>query len=275
MNHYGLLPLPKDTRDLSVGAIYTLPALKDIPDRFEIHTLEIKDQKDTDFCAAFSSCTASEIQENVLLSPEWTFAMSKTLSGNVDDYGQDLRTIMKTHVKFGALEKRDAPFSVDTHGSDFLRDIKNWSDLRQKALYHKKASFMDCKGPYDAFDNIRATMWKFRKEKRLVESGLLWGWDTKIEKINDIGNPMGGHAIVFKGWKGDYMIMQNSYGRKAGRNGEHLVHRSIDNKYVDMYGAFMFQDITPEEARWYRDNGKKVDTTWIMNLLLSLMGVVR
>jgi hypothetical protein len=272
---YGLLPLPKDTRDFSVGAIYTLPALKELPDSFDVDTLDVKDQKESDFCAAFSSCTVSEVQEDVRLAPEWTFAMSKTLSGNVDDYGQDLRTIMKTHVKFGALEKRDSPFSVETRSPEFLRDIKNWPDLRHKALWHKKASFMDCKGPYDAFDNIRATIWKFRKENRVVESGILWGWDIHTERINDIGNPEGGHAIVYKGWKGEYLVMQNSYGRTAGRNGTHLVHRSVVNEYVGMYGAFIFQDITVDEARWYKTNNKKVDASWIMNLLMSMVNLVK
>lgn len=267
---YGLLPLPKDPRDISVGALYSLPKLSEIPDKFSIDTLEVKDQEESDFCAAYSSCTVSEIQEDVALEPAWSFAMSKTLSGDADSYGQDLRTMMKTHVKFGAIEKKQSPFSIKNKSPDFLRRIKNWpTELRQKALYHKKGSFMDCKGPYDAFDNIRACVWKFRKEKRAVESGIMWGWPVDTERINDVGTPEGGHAIAYIGWNGEYLMMQNSYGKSAGRNGVHLVHRSVVNKYVDMYGAFMFQDLSADEAKWYRDNGKKVDQSWVITLLQS------
>ena len=270
---YGLLPLPKDERDLSVGAIYSLPKLSEIPDSFDIETLEVKDQKESDFCSAYSSTTASELQEGVRLEPSWIFAMSKTLSKDPDSFGQDLRTIMSAHVKFGGIEERTSPFSIENKSSDFLRHAENWPNLRKNALWHKKCSYMDCKGNFDAYDNIRACIWKFRKEKRLVVSGLLWGWPTETERINDVGNPAGGHAIVYKGWKGEYLIMQNSYGRKAGRNGVHLIHRSVVNKYVDMYGAYMFQDITPDEARWYKENGKKADKNWLLNMIATLFGI--
>lgn len=271
---YGLLPLPPDPRDLSVGAVFTLPALEDLPDDFALKTLEVKNQGESDFCSAYSSCTVSEIQEGVKLEPSWSFAISKTLSGDAEAFGQDLRTMMKAHVKFGAIEEELSPLSVDNKNSDYLRHIENWPpELRQASLWHKKASFMDCKGPYDAFDNIRACMWKFRKEKRAVVSGLLWGWPIETERINDIGTPEGGHAIAYIGWQGECLRMQNSYGKNAGRNGVHLVRRSVVNKYVDMYGAFMFQDIKPEEARWYKENGKKADRSWVINLLASLFGI--
>ena len=265
---YGLRELQKDERDLSVGALFSLPKLEELPDSFDIPTLEIKDQGESDFCAAYASCSASEIQEAKKLEPAWTFAISKTLSGDVDEYGQDLRTIMKTHVKFGAIEKSDVDQSIKNRSADHLRRIENWNDkLRRIAIYHKKASFMDCKGPYDAFDNIRACMWKFKNEKRAVVSGVKWGWDSDIEKIDDMGTPKGGHAILYRGWKGEYLLMQNSYGKDAGRNGVHLIHRSVVNDYVGRYGAFMFQDISPEEARWYLNNGKKADRSWLLNLI--------
>lgn len=272
---YGLKPLPPDTRDLSVGALYTLPKLSEIPDSFDVGTsLDIKDQQESDFCSAYASTSASELQEGIEMEPAWLFAMSKTLSGDVEDWGQDLRTIMRASVKFGGLERRHSPYSIQNRSADFLRRAENWDDaLRAKALEHKKASFMDCKGQYDAFGNLRATIWRFRKEKRAVVSGLLWGWDTKAERINDIGNPQGGHAILYRGWKGEYLIMQNSYGKEAGRNGIHLVHRNVVNKYVSMYGAYMFQDISVEEARWYRDNGTKVDKNWLINLWRSLVNL--
>ena len=42
---------------------------------------------------------------------------------------------------------------------------------------------------------------------------------------------------------------------------------------VDMYGAYMFQDITPDEARWYKENGKKADKNWLLNMIATLFGI--
>jgi hypothetical protein len=274
----GLLPLQKDARDFSLGALYTLPKLSELPEKFEHDVLGIKDQKESDFCTGCATCYISELQERVKLEPSYSFALSKELSGNIEDYGQDLRTAMKTHVNFGAIEEKQSPYSVNNRSPDFLRDIKNWEgDLRIKALAHKKGSYLAVTSPtMDTFDAIRSTIWKFRKEKRGVVSGVQWDWDSEQERIDTFTGKGGGHAIAYVGWDGEYLKLVNSYGRDAGRNGFHWVHRDVVNHYADMFGAFMFIDLSKEEAKFYLDNGTKVkDIDWLWQLLQTMLSVLK
>ena len=108
---FGLKLLPRDPRNLQLGKIVSLPAYDLTPDEFCLETLEIKNQKDTDFCASFSSSTASELQESVLLAPEFTFAAAKEISGDIQGFGLSFYDVLKAHIQVGAIEKKNSPFS--------------------------------------------------------------------------------------------------------------------------------------------------------------------
>ena len=108
----GLKELEKDERDFSLGAIFTLPALSELPEEYLLETLEIKNQGDTDMCAAFAATTLSEIQEEVLLSPEYAFAKTKEIEGDFLSWGTNLRSICKMMTKIGIIEAKDTPYSL-------------------------------------------------------------------------------------------------------------------------------------------------------------------
>lgn len=274
--NYGLKKLPRDERDFKVGSLYKLPDLKDLPDKYEVETLGVKDQKESDFCALFSSATVSEVQEGVELCPEWGFAVAKSIDDDPNGFGTDLRTVCKVMTKYGLPKAEDAPYSLKNKSDSFLRSLANWpNELMDKAAYHRKKSYARAdEGPYDPFDNLRASLWKFRDEKRLAVIGLIWSWfenDVYLEKIN---TSQGGHAVAVVGWDirkdKDYLIIQNSYGSDAGRNGKHYISREIINKYVSEYGAYMFMDLSREEAEDYLKHGRKADELKL-NLLQQLL----
>ena len=101
----GLQPLPKDDRDISLGAIFKselkLPPMID----FDVApTLKVKNQDvvpNSDLCTAFTASSVSEAQEGVELSPEHAFAEIKRLLGDWRGYGSDLRTPCKGATKVG------------------------------------------------------------------------------------------------------------------------------------------------------------------------------
>lgn len=258
----GLLPLPLDPRDVTVGGLFIQPLA--LPSEFSLHyPFKVKDQGQSDFCAAYSTCEASELQENVELCPEFSFALSKVISGDPEEWGQDLRTMAKAHTKYGALEETLSPL----HGPpDLVRKIENWpklNNLLNLAITHKKETYAFTKGNGDAFTNICSWLYKFKYEKRAVVLGVLWDWPSDQKYIDTFAKGGFGHAVLALGWKGDYLKILNSWGESAGDHGIFWLHRDVVNQNVSAYGALMFIDISPEKAKWYMENGVRYeDTSW-------------
>jgi len=243
----GLVPLPKDKRDFRLSAIVELPDLKELPETFELEPVSIKNQYGSDFCTAMATCGMSELQEGVELEPSWSFAVSKMITGDVSVWGQNMRDAMKSHVKYGAIEKEWSPYSLENKDYIFLRYISNWPvELFEKAKKHKKRTFFKVDGQYDDFDNIRATIWLFRDRKRAVGIGLDWGWSLRTKIIETLSQKKVGHMVYAIGWKKikdmTYLVIQNSYGKGAGDNGKHYVSREVINKMVKKYGSYVFVD---------------------------------
>ena len=163
----GLKPTKKDNRDFQLGKIITLPKLSELPKEFELEPLSIKDQGDTDFCTAFATCGMRELQEKKELNPYWSFAVSKIISGDPEEWGQDIRTALKSHIKYGAIEEKGVEYwrKEDHQGEPIekiARYIENYpKELFEKAKKHLAQSFFLVTGHYDHFDNIRASILVF------------------------------------------------------------------------------------------------------------------
>ena len=109
INSLKILPREEAEKDFKLGAFFTFPKLEELPTDFRLEGINIKQQYDSDFCAAFSSTLASELQEGVTLSPEWVFAKAKEKAGDVDGFGLTLKDVAKVHSDFGAPENPKLP----------------------------------------------------------------------------------------------------------------------------------------------------------------------
>jgi hypothetical protein len=243
---FGLRELKEDKRDFQLGAFTVLPPLDELPSVFEHTTpFPIKDQRDSDYCSAYSSCGASELQEEIKLWPEYSFAGSKKISGDPEAWGQNLRDACKTHVKHGALAEKDIS---ELHKGLDARYFSGYEEYLDKALKQRKKSYFKITGPHDAYDNIRATLWKFKEEKRAVMIGVIFAWPLTKYKLNTVSDSGFGHAMYITGWDEDGLIAVNSYGLFAGKNGKHRISRSVINTYVPRFGAYTFLDIDRDDA---------------------------
>lgn len=247
LDKYGLRELPKDKRDFQLGALFRLPDLKELPESFE-HTTQfpIKNQGNTDFCSAYTSTGMSELQENVELYPEYSFALSKAISGDPDAWGQNLRDAIKCHQKYGSIE------AVEALNSPKIADLRRLSaypdEWLEKAKKHRKQSYFSVTGQYDAFDNIRASIWKFRAEKQAVAIGVIFSWPISQYILDTAATSGYGHAMYVTGWDEDGLIVVNSYGEQAGKNGKHRITREVINAF-SRFGVLMMVDMPPEEAK--------------------------
>lgn len=263
----GLQPLPKDNRDFKLGALFDLPPIEELPEEFSLGCLWVENQieaREDDFCSAYATCGASELQEEVKLSRRYSFALSKELSGDKDEWGQDLRTAMKVHTKFGAVEEKDLDDKETLMDSVFARDITNYREiLKSKALVHKKKTYIYAG---DTLDDIKRAIWKFRDEKRAIVLGVEWGWSLR-EYFIDKPTSGYGHALYAIGWNKLGLEVVNSAGLSSGNNGRHILSKVVVNKYLPRFGAFMFIDMPREYVEWLKENNAKADQNWISQFI--------
>lgn len=263
-----LKKLKEDKRDLRIGGIIDLPRLEDIPNKLVLLEPTVVQQKNSDFCGAASASALSEVQEKVRLSFEWLFAVCKMVEGDLNSWGTDFRIVGKVLTKYGSIEYKDAPHSLETQSVEFLKDINNWDkDLFIKALRHRKASYIRVDGKYSTFDDIRAYMYFYHLKGQVngVMIGVNWGWSLRDKYIEESVDEGFGHAMAVIGWDGDYLIVQNSAGEEAGDKGRHYIHRRVIDKDVSDYGAFMFIDEEKEKLEYHIAVGAKLtDNVWVV-----------
>lgn len=239
--NYGLKPLPRDSRDIQLGTIFALP--RDIPDEFVLPQLSIRNQdtytNNSDYCTSYAAAVASEYQEGEELLAEPTFAYSK--QGDEESWGQTLRDISKAAQKFGNVKKAD--FDLTTLDKTRLRYYATYPpEIAKLAQKQRKKAYVRV----GSFDEIKKTLWT---EKRAVIMGILWGWNIGDYELKNIPTTGFGHAVCATGYEGDWLIIQNSYGKGAGKDGMHKVHRDVVDNFVNRFGAYCFIDLSPEEAK--------------------------
>jgi len=215
----GLLPTPTDPRDYSYAKNFGVGFRVDLPEEYVVR-LPIKNQAHTDFCTAFAACTVSEAQEGIQLSPEWLFSRY----GKPGVYGADLRQAMKAGVKWGFLSKDRSPFDVHNQERDFLADKANWpSNLDLFAEFSRKKGYFQADLPFNKFESIKQTLWQNKNKKCLILTGSKWynEWSYAPNGIVPLvyEDFVTLHAFAIIGWKGDYIVVQNSYGEDVGDKG--------------------------------------------------------
>lgn len=267
----GLRTLKVDHRDIPLGGIFGHIDIKDVPntDFIVAQPLKIKDQKDSDFCTAYTVTEVSEDQEGVELNPHFQYAAFCSLRGNFTEWGGDLRTACASAVKIGSLEESLVPAfmreAIERGDRNFVADWRNWPDeCFQLAKNRAKGSYFSVDGPNDTFDNIRAAMWQFRAENRSIAVGSMWrsSWTEDADGIVKNAEDQGlfGHAFKIFGQKviNDelHLCAQLSNG-PVGDNGIYYFTREVVNTEFGPFGQFMFQDLPKETAQFYQKHGIK------------------
>ena len=248
----GLLPLKKDKRDFTVGAAFQLPKLEDLPKTFSLGESKILDQNydgNYDECLSYATVGGSRFQDGVDMYPQYHFAASKDISGDVEGFGQDLRTGMKAWTIYACAEVSDIPQEIKDLPPAQQRYLSVYPDrVINAAKLNIKPTYFSVEGKYDAYDNIRASLYAFRHLKQVVYVGVMWRWDLNEYILKMKPGNFFGHCMYVKGWDEDGLITVNSAGEWAGQRGEHRLTREVVNNDVPIFGAFMLTDIPREEA---------------------------
>lgn len=272
--HNSLHILKEDNRDFKLGAVFKQINIKDVPntDFVVSDILFKKDQGENDLCSAHAVTAVSEDQEYQELLPEYQFLKTKELSGDPESWGADLRDACKSAVKFGSLPVNGfEQFKNIERSKIFIKE--EWPlNIDEIAKVHKKSTFFSVlDGKYDTFDNIRSALWQHKIDKNSIVTGILWRpeWiDAPGGIIPEENREVGfGHAMKIFGQKNIngklYLVAQLSQGEMVGDKGLFYFSRKVVNKEIGKYGAFMFNDISREEAEFYMQNKMPLENNFI------------
>jgi|GEM_PF-2162891 hypothetical protein len=268
----GLNLLPQDKRDFKLGAIYTLPPLSVLPKSFALENPYPPDTQEDDFCSGYTCAGIAALLDGSPCSGKSAFGFSKHLTKDQDSFGQTMRDAFKAMVEIGCLSKQDEPSDFSFRSARHIDEREDFIALKDKARIHRYKTYFAVQGKYDIFDDIRASLFKFRVP---VAIGLLWGWDISQYKIDTPAENGTGHMIYCFGWENDYLLVRNSYGNEAGKEGNHLIHRSVINRDCERYGAMMPVDLPREEAERRIRAGIKDTDNWFIDSIKSLYSFSR
>jgi hypothetical protein len=261
----GLIKQKKDGSEFLLGAVFNLPEINKIPENFVLKPLEIKKQERQDGCVGCAIASASELQENRLQDEHFSYLAGKYVSNNPNEWGLSLKDGLKGACEHGTLDKvLIKEFKLNPKDFNYLDNYP--VACRLDALHNRKKTYfevIDSKG-HDVFDDIKRTLYHF---KQGVIFGLTWGYNIKDTYIKDIKDNGYGHCMLAIGFKGNYLVAQQSAGEEAGNKGLVYIHRNIINKEVPEYGgAYILIDMTREEAEKHIKEGTKYKDSFITRL---------
>lgn len=276
----GLLPQEPSAKDFSAAMVLGTAPLEELPEEFFVgEVLGIKNQGRLDFCGGYATAAVGEDHELIPLDGRFSFMVGKRLLGGEEwrKWGITLRDVCLGAVKVGMLPEEYAPWPAsEPLERDFLANPANWpADLDMLAAEHRQASFFAADGPYGMFDNIRAHIYRNRSKACSVITGVLWRreWTTAeggVIEDKEYSKQGEGHAIKIFGWmpiKGEtHLVIQNSWGSDNGDRGIFYLPRAlVEREFV--YGAYLFYDMSKEEAQYHHENRLNIADNPFIKLL--------
>lgn len=234
-------------------------------------------QLDKDTCGGNSLSLGKSIQEGRQMSALFTWLMARERAGmNHSDFGCDNRQLAMAGKKVGVLPHNDSPYD-NTNERSVLVDITKWdvNGLSKKSLPYIAGSvlWVEPKDGLDAFDMWCASTEKFEKmygKPCPAVFGFMWNYDPHAYRLTEPMETGSGHDMVLIGREEiDSATALQSYGLDAGDQGEVKISRAIINRWAEAFGMFIIIDATDEEVKWAVQNGLKLDTHWLVNILVS------
>jgi hypothetical protein len=275
---FGLRPLKKDSKQAyRLGWVFDLPKLIDLPLEFEIPPFEVIDQKGNDFCAAASVAGQNMIMNKKRVFYPALFAISKTLSKDLKAWGQDLHTMERAALISVPLWEDMPDYIIEKYVEqdwDYLRDINNYpEDMIEKGKKNANGSFFKVWHPkYDDYDTARAALWKFRDKEQTIVFGVIFSWLLDEEFLKGTKLEGFGHAMLKNGFSvtEEGLIITNSYGKSAGKNGQHILARETINFFAKKFGMYMAVDMPKEEAK-IKNSRAEWHYAWYLKKILLLI----
>lgn len=283
----GIIPATEEDKKAcapyAVGSIFALDPLSSVPQYYrpELPSEWIYNQTESDpmndECAGVALAVISSLQEGKHLDPHFHWMMARVMAGmGIGDFGVSNRTLSDTARKVGSLLHKDSPYTFLTP-RDIIADPTKWdiTGLLPKSKEYIKGSIVWIKpqNGMDSFDVFRASVKTLNRQYGKPHGavlGIKYLYPSTATKIDDIQMDGTPHDTAVIGWEGDYAVVVNSLGPTAHNKGTFLLHRSVFNKWAEVYMAFIPVDATPEQVKYAIESGAKIGDPWHKNLLISI-----
>lgn len=268
-----LRKIPFDKRDFShektFGTVAALPAtLGRVPQK-------IKDQGTTSYCTAFATTTASEWQEEIELSEEYTTAKEGEVQGTPIYNGTDPRTALTSGTRYGYLPKEQSPLLFSRDGWQKPAIWQNYPPLLDgQATMHRKDSYYSVTKTYTG---IKQALYQAKEEGGVVIMCGRWfgEWNNPISGIVPVpaSTYITLHAYIAYDWiicadGVERLKCQLSQGTGFGDKGVlYLSKECVDATFGNAWagtGAYIFRD----------DNGQ-INETEEIALYTQLLGLLQ
>ena len=269
-----------DRRDYKIEDILGTPKeieALNIPQEFNVlENQPVKYQNGVPSCIGQATALAKQLDEGKELSARGVYLKCKELDGNTN-WGTSFRQAQKVMIQFGVPEENLLP-EDHSKGTVHYINPEFWTEkIAVNAKEHANESYYSIGKKITLgssyFETAIAAMFKFQKP---FVTGCMWYSDYNdmagrdFITPNPVGKQIGGHGYVGKGVKiirgQRCIIMQNSYGKWWGDDGDFYVNEEWFNKHA--YLGWMHIDLPknlPIDRRYFpMDNKyyKKENTGW-------------
>lgn len=252
----GLKPTARSRRDFSLTKVFGAPSL-DIPRQYDVEDEkgdinQPRVQEDM-FCLAYAISELGADEHGIPMDAHFQAAFMGLLAGAPILNGADMRVGIKSGRTFGFLPTSLCPFHNQDVTREHIADWNNWPwHLVDEAGKYKMPAFFKVDGPYDAFDNHRAQLYRHKPDNGIA-LGIPWYESFNETGSNGIVKPGEGayfwHAVTVKGYRyinnKEYVRVRSWSGRMFGKNSYGYFTREQFNKLLATAGSisFMYKDI--------------------------------
>jgi hypothetical protein len=256
----GLIPSPKDARDIQLSAVQASIPLTELPETHIIpFNLTILNQGNYPACVGFSCANIKaekerEEQNLVDFDGKWIYEKCKELDGMPNLAGTWFRIGLKVLKDTGAKPKDQLETEAPKYKIGAYARVDDLTfDGLKKAIRQNGAILAGFKGSNP-------------------------GWQTAYIRPPKSGEEIWGHATTLIGWNKDYIIGQNSWGESWGDKGKFYMGKDYLPYLIEAWAVLVdlpddfVQTPKPKHsfAKDLKQGDNNVEVSWLQQCLKYL-----
>lgn len=214
MNKTGCVPSKRDLRDYKLNRKVCNAII--LPDEFELTRPQVRSQGNVNSCVAHAVAESLEQTDGIKYSTDWVYGYRPF--PYYQGEGMMISNALKTVRQVGAVEYKDLPTNTEVPEVKALVK-ENIDTYKQLAGDHKIYTYARLHG----IQEIKNALYT---SKQSVIIAINTGDGLQLDENNVAIKPSesgGGHAVLCYGWNRQGLLIQNSWGKRWGKDGTFIL----------------------------------------------------